>query len=1097
MEQDDTATPSPKNKENNPLESRLTSRSKATSGVVHETASLHRRSEASGSSSGKNTISHAIKSLLPHTTAPALAKKSKDNPRSPLPPTFQGQAPSTTPALVSMSEDQLMEAHVVHSRQAHAYLEELVKRRHPPPPGWDPPKDWQVSQASEHSTPAIDAEQPRLRDVGSLASVDEELPLAGPSDQTRKDSALTQGVRSSAASAGGRLSSKVVRGTQTTGRNSRGRMGAKATSKADNPRGYIASVSRKQRGVIIARKAGSRAKDSFMLKNAVCNSSNEDHDTAEWISEDDTGLFRMPGRSISTVKIKTYLEAETSLLHLDLRTAIPLKSESSGVDTRGSSEKSQRGRDEDALAGPDTETQEPGKTRKPLDASNSSGAEGSLQDREASDKDKDKDIPLETYFPGPDDDCRPPAYVVADAQYWGELFQISRGARVDDVAASKAACGMIQIPPHNANRQEGCESLRSGCDGSPKPPPTPRLAQKTLALVHLEELDIDSDTDIRFLDLESAGPYPIDNTSLTRTHSELASPESSARQGGASKTMPRESNTHVGEGFRRMKLRKKAERPSSFYRAPEIQERGRTLERDSGQEGLGLGIGLGISMADEESIPEKADSEWQGEEMADDPKIQNYSTRQPSLLIRRKTERAEAAVLPRADDPVVAIQDMLLGGGALLRTGREEDEGLMCVSVDAVRRIRDGRQREREEKEEHQQELDQFVANFEQSQHQEQLASERPQEGQILDRDPPAKETEFESVPNTDGAQESSQTQSSHRRDRSSSVGSNTSSRTAFRTRDTNTTPRPGDIGINKTLGKSQSSVARPLPPLPTFPPDLLDPSHPNDHEDFVSLNDPSIRHHLARALSNIYSGDMAAQNPAMANPAAPYTLGGGMPSAGHHSDMQHIWSLVQELSSVLQQNREQYDELQDGLARAQPRPTANGVLTNGDANVSHAPHASSDVDTTALQAQLSDALSRITELETECKEANQVIDYAEEIVEKFKLQVREYAHSHQSATIALHAHYNSLLETSRNETIQAQLTHQAWQASLLRLSENLRLAQSAHEEGTLPYRRRIAALKEENRILRAKAGWEPASDSENSDDEDDVFDEGIEAGSS
>jgi peptidoglycan hydrolase CwlO-like protein len=67
---------------------------------------------------------------------------------------------------------------------------------------------------------------------------------------------------------------------------------------------------------------------------------------------------------------------------------------------------------------------------------------------------------------------------------------------------------------------------------------------------------------------------------------------------------------------------------------------------------------------------------------------------------------------------------------------------------------------------------------------------------------------------------------------------------------------------------------------------------------------------------------------------------------------------------------------------------------------VSHAPHASSDVDTTALQAQLSDALSRITELETECKEANQVIDYAEEIVEKFKQQIREYATSHQSATI-------------------------------------------------------------------------------------------------
>lgn len=44
------------------------------------------------------------------------------------------------------------------------------------------------------------------------------------------------------------------------------------------------------------------------------------------------------------------------------------------------------------------------------------------------------------------------------------------------------------------------------------------------------------------------------------------------------------------------------------------------------------------------------------------------------------------------------------------------------------------------------------------------------------------------------------------------------------------------------------------------------------------------------------------------------------MPSAGHHSDMQHIWTLVQELSSVLQQNRERTDELQDGLARAQVR---------------------------------------------------------------------------------------------------------------------------------------------------------------------------------
>ncbi|KAK6007123.1 hypothetical protein QM012_006131 [Aureobasidium pullulans] len=1097
MEQDDTSTPSPRNKQNNPLESRFASRSKATSGVIHETASHQRQSEASESSSGKNSIGHAIKSLLPHSTHPALGKKPKNNPRSPLPPTFQGQTTKHTPAPASISENELMEAHIFHSRKANAYLEELVRRRQPAPPAWKPPKNWQVSKVSEQPTLALDGELPRLRDVGSLASVDEESPLAEPSRQirkdSRKDSALTQGVRRSIASAGKRPSSTVVRGTQTASRKSRGR--------ARVEEGHIACVSRTQRSVIVARKAGCRVQDSLMLKNDMRSSRHEDQGTTEWISEDDVELVRMPARSISTVKIETYLQAETNLLHLNLKTAIPLQSESSRIVTRGSIQDPQPDQDKDALAEPDTDTQEPGKTTKPPGASSSSGAKGRLQGRESSKEERDAENPSNPRLPGPDDDGCPPAYVDMDGR--------------------------------------GC--LRGGCDSSQHPPPTPRLARKNLALVHLEELDIEYDTDIRSLDLQGVSPVHVKNTSLTRTQSEpnihIASSESSTEKARSSRTMPRETNSHVGEGFRRMKLRKKAERPSSFCRAPEIQERGRTLERASDQEGLGTGIGLGINMPDFEKLPkETPDSEMLGEEMADDPKIQNYALRQPSLLLRRDTERAEQAVFPRPDDPVVAIQKLITEGGALLRTGRDEDEGLMCVSVDAVRMIRDRRRREREgvfaagraaigithepcylrdpwltwtssDKEEHEQELDQFVANFEHLQHEDQVVPEELRDDQL------AKETKFESVPSTDGIQESNLSQSQpfdsdytvkSDRIRSSSVGSDASSRTAYRTRDGNTTPRPGDTQPPDSLGKRQSfPAARPLPPPPTFPPDFLEPGHPDDDEEFVSLNDPSIRHHLAQALRNIYSGDMAAQNPAMANSAAPYTLGGGMPSAGHHSDMQHIWSLVQELSSVLQQNREQYDELQDGLARAQTRPTENGVLTNGDANalsrstVSHAPHASSDAGTTALQAQLSDALSRVTELETECKEANEVIDYAEEIVEKFKLQIREYAHSHQTATIALHAHYNSLLETSRNETIQAQLTHQAWQASLMRLSENLRQAQRAHEEGSLPYRRRIAALKEENRILRAKAGWEPASDSEGSDDEHDVFDEGIEAGSS
>ena len=68
---------------------------------------------------------------------------------------------------------------------------------------------------------------------------------------------------------------------------------------------------------------------------------------------------------------------------------------------------------------------------------------------------------------------------------------------------------------------------------------------------------------------------------------------------------------------------------------------------------------------------------------------------------------------------------------------------------------------------------------------------------------------------------------------------------------------------------------------------------------------------------------------------------------------------------------------------------------------------------------------------------------------------------------------------------MEAQLTHQGWQASLQRLSEGVRAALKAREEEGMPYKRRIAALKEENRVLRAKAGWEPLQDSEDEDSDE------------
>lgn len=69
----------------------------------------------------------------------------------------------------------------------------------------------------------------------------------------------------------------------------------------------------------------------------------------------------------------------------------------------------------------------------------------------------------------------------------------------------------------------------------------------------------------------------------------------------------------------------------------------------------------------------------------------------------------------------------------------------------------------------------------------------------------------------------------------------------------------------------------------------------------------------------------MAVPNGMNPVPGAPYAPGGGIfPNAGHHSDMQHIWKLVSDLSAALQENREKYEELQESIARASTRPPAS-----------------------------------------------------------------------------------------------------------------------------------------------------------------------------
>ena len=142
----------------------------------------------------------------------------------------------------------------------------------------------------------------------------------------------------------------------------------------------------------------------------------------------------------------------------------------------------------------------------------------------------------------------------------------------------------------------------------------------------------------------------------------------------------------------------------------------------------------------------------------------------------------------------------------------------------------------------------------------------------------------------------------------------------------------------------------------------------------------------------------------------------------------------------------------------------------------------------TQLQHALDAANTRIAALENTYQEQVQIQEEYKSALAHVTESIHPYFEALQKHLEALHQHYTDLLQQSRHETIQAQVRHQEWQASLKKVSEGVREAYKAREEEGRPYRARIAALKEENRILRAQVGWDPPADS----DEDEWDDEEV-----
>ncbi|KAF2171990.1 hypothetical protein M409DRAFT_18221 [Zasmidium cellare ATCC 36951] len=209
------------------------------------------------------------------------------------------------------------------------------------------------------------------------------------------------------------------------------------------------------------------------------------------------------------------------------------------------------------------------------------------------------------------------------------------------------------------------------------------------------------------------------------------------------------------------------------------------------------------------------------------------------------------------------------------------------------------------------------------------------------------------------------------------------------------------------------------------------------------------------------------------------------MPSAGHYSDMQTLMQNMESLSGWLEQNRQEWAQVQEGIARVeriQGRLAQQGQLPllNGDTQPVEEP---AQPTISQLQTALATANNRLASFERTYQEQIRLQQLYEDTLSDTTDRIRQYCFEQQNHIIAVHQHYTQLLSQARSETIEAQLTHQAWQSSLQRLSEGVRSALKSREEEGLPYKRRIAALKEENRILRAKVGWDPPAESEDEEE--------------
>ena len=139
---------------------------------------------------------------------------------------------------------------------------------------------------------------------------------------------------------------------------------------------------------------------------------------------------------------------------------------------------------------------------------------------------------------------------------------------------------------------------------------------------------------------------------------------------------------------------------------------------------------------------------------------------------------------------------------------------------------------------------------------------------------------------------------------------------------------------------------------------------------------------------------------------------------------------------------------------------------------------------TVELTNQLSAAQKQISDLSASNSSLQSLITDYENALTLLLDKLRPYAYNQTQSMLALHKHYQTLLDNERSTSMSLRLEHAEWQAGLGRVAEYARQALQTQSRAEEPLQREVKELKEENRILRRLAGWEEREDSSDEEEE-------------